>query len=358
MSDRILANKNGGRGGRDIGIDIVRGLAVFAMVGANMGPVLSNPHSQLFRYYGSFAAPTFVTLAGMMVAFAAIQAKAGYGLSYFMKRGLFVCLMGALLDCVEGFVPFLTVEVLYLIGLTIPITFAISRLSIKWNITVFLTIFFMTPLVQFALGYAPNVISVRIGDWSMFSAENLRGIAKHWVVDGWFPVFPWLGYGVFGVVLAKLRWQKGQLHQPFNSLSWVSGGAALIGAGLASMHFFPGMLFEREGFSELFYPATLGFLSLSIGVIISAISLVDYTVHLKVWSLIRPLGEASLFVYLSHNLIIVLVFKKLWPSLSANQYLALYGCLICSLMMATWFIRQIKLQTPGMPLAAKWILGG
>lgn len=358
MPDKISAKKNGVRGRRDISIDIVRGLAVFAMVGANMGPVLSNPHSQLFRYYGSFAAPTFVTLAGMMAAFAAIQSKIGCGLSYFMKRGLFVCLMGAILDCLEGLVPFLTVEVLYLIGFTIPISFAISSRSIKWNLVALFIIFFMTPIVQFTLGYAPNVISIKIGDWSMFNAENLRAIVKHWVVDGWFPAFPWLGYGIFGVVLAKLRWTQDQPHRPFNSLAWVSGGALLIAVGLVSMHFFPGMLFEREGFSELFYPATLGFLSLSIGVIISAISLVDYSVDLKVWSLVRPLGEASLFVYLSHNLVIVLVFEKLWNNLSANQYLALYGCLIGSLMMATWLIRQIKLQTPRMPMAAKWILGG
>ena len=48
---------------RDIAIDIVRGLAIFTMVAANMAAyVLAEPHPFGLRLYGTFAAPLFLSL--------------------------------------------------------------------------------------------------------------------------------------------------------------------------------------------------------------------------------------------------------------------------------------------------------
>ncbi len=45
---------------RDKKIDILRGLAIFTMIAANISPyVLIEPHPFWFRLYGSFAAPLF-----------------------------------------------------------------------------------------------------------------------------------------------------------------------------------------------------------------------------------------------------------------------------------------------------------
>src|SRR3954467_15585140 len=57
--------------GRLAWVDLLRGLAIASMVAANAGAqVLRAPHPLAFRLLGSLAAPTFVTLAGMMVAHA------------------------------------------------------------------------------------------------------------------------------------------------------------------------------------------------------------------------------------------------------------------------------------------------
>jgi uncharacterized membrane protein len=54
---------------RNIAIDAIRGLAIFTMVGANMAAsVAAHPHPCGLRLYGSFAAPLFILLSGMMVA--------------------------------------------------------------------------------------------------------------------------------------------------------------------------------------------------------------------------------------------------------------------------------------------------
>ena len=53
---------------RESQIDILRGVAIVTMIAANMAPyLLQKPHSIYVRLYGTFAAPLFILLSGMMV---------------------------------------------------------------------------------------------------------------------------------------------------------------------------------------------------------------------------------------------------------------------------------------------------
>ena len=53
---------------RDDVIDLLRGFAVVTMIAANLSAkALAEPHPLWFRCFGSFAAPLFVLLAGMMI---------------------------------------------------------------------------------------------------------------------------------------------------------------------------------------------------------------------------------------------------------------------------------------------------
>jgi uncharacterized membrane protein len=82
---------------RDATIDILRGIAVFTMVAANLaGNILEQPHPLLFRLYGTFAAPMFIMLAGMMVAVTARNRN--HNLHYYLVRGGLVVLIGILVD--------------------------------------------------------------------------------------------------------------------------------------------------------------------------------------------------------------------------------------------------------------------
>src|SRR5262249_24023588 len=66
---------------RDPSIDVLRGLAILTMVEANMAPYsLDAPHPLLIRAIGTFAAPTFVFLAGLMVSTSRRPAKMGHAL--------------------------------------------------------------------------------------------------------------------------------------------------------------------------------------------------------------------------------------------------------------------------------------
>ncbi len=76
---------------RDVSIDITRGLAIFMMIMANALPyLLTTPVPFPVRLYGSFAAPIFVTLAGMMVALT----KKRHNFGYFLDRGAVIVLIG------------------------------------------------------------------------------------------------------------------------------------------------------------------------------------------------------------------------------------------------------------------------
>ena len=191
---------------RDKTIDILRGLAIFTMVAANMaGPVLVEPHPFLFRFYGSFAAPLFILISGMMVALTT-QTK-GHNLKYFLIRGMLVITVGALIDVlIWKIYPFTTVDVLYLIGISLPLAYLFMRLNTPSQWLIVISIFFFTPFLQNIFGYAdyPTEFFFPWGAPTII-IENQTNILTHWLVDGWFPIFPWLGFSLLGVILANLR---------------------------------------------------------------------------------------------------------------------------------------------------------
>ncbi len=82
---------------RDTTIDTLRGLAIFTMVAANMAPgVLAEPHPFWFRIYGTFAAPLFILISGMMVTLT--SKTKDHTLKYFFVRGVIIMIVGALID--------------------------------------------------------------------------------------------------------------------------------------------------------------------------------------------------------------------------------------------------------------------
>jgi len=193
---------------RDTTIDTLRGLAIFTMVAANMATeVFAEPHPFWLRAYGSFAAPLFILLAGMMVVFTS-QSK-GHGFKYFLARGAMVITVGALIDVLIWKVyPFTAFDVLYLIGISIPIAYLFIGLNTlsRWGI-IFL-IFLATPLMQHIFGYSEYPTEVYLWGEEVVSVTSQTGILNHWMVDGWFPLFPWLGFSLLWVNLALLRWKS------------------------------------------------------------------------------------------------------------------------------------------------------
>ena len=199
------------RSNRNFVLDILRGIAIFTMVAANLSASLlqSVDKTLLFRLYGTFAAPLFIMLAGMMVV---VTAAKHASFLHFLKRGGLIAAFGCLLDVLVWHIyPFLSYDVLYLIGFCIPAVYLLSKYcTISTRISIIILLIALTPVLQTQFNYREELTSVeittlRFSDYLrfLFSGSTLQ----RFLLDGWFPVMPWLSFAITGSVLGSLSGQ-------------------------------------------------------------------------------------------------------------------------------------------------------
>ncbi len=342
---------------RDQTIDLLRGLAIFTMVAANLaGNILQEPHPFLFRFYGTFAAPTFILLAGMMIGAANAPLRPARGLGYYLKRGAGIALVGALIDIfVWHYYPFTTFDVLYLIGFATPMAYAATRLTWAWQWALPMMIFALTPWLQHALGYQLPLDDLPLKTVSLPTAlDHLPDTARHLMIDGWFPLFPWVGFALFGVAGYGLRSKWGASFPSKALLPSV----VLLALGVTAWAAHPGPLVTRGGYSELFYPPTWGYLLTALGLIASALSVLPRVSHWAVWTPWVALGQCSLLIYVLHYVSIHYIFAALWPEVAFPQFVALYLIFVSALMGVALGVRGLKNRFPSQPGLVRFFIGG
>jgi len=328
---------------RDISIDILRGFAILTMVAANLSAyVLQMPPPLLFRFYGTFAAPIFILLSGGMVG---LKGKdLDRGLIYYLRRGCMILLVAGLIDLLIWHeFPFMTVDVLYLIGFAMPITYLFSRLKKRLQTVIILTIFLISPFLQNILGYRESIdVIVSLG------------AINRWLIDGWFPVFPWLGFCFLGPVILQLRQNS---ETKFGNLKALVFGLLFLCGGAALWYIFPGALLIREGYSEMFYPPPLGYIATAIGIIILLFAVLDRWAGIFLFRPLQRLGEASLFLYILHLSAIKFYFSVYWPGRDFWSFTLIYLAFIFSLILIAFGLRQIKKQWINRPRLVKFFIG-
>jgi uncharacterized membrane protein len=277
--------------------------------------IADTPHPFLMRLAGSFAAPTFMLLAGMMLALAKKPRP---------SRGLFVLAVGALIDlAVWQSLPFLTFDVLYAIGISIIVTAYPAR---YYSIT-------SLALAGFAL-----LVCGQMLQWSgyyhfwLFEAglmpgkplppfrEILPHVPHQLFIDGWFPLFPWLGFVWLGAALQRSLQTLAPSAPSADSGALSSGVRFSIARrwGLCSMLLLlassgywastfklPPM---RDGYSELFYPPDLGYCLTALSVFCVMLFSLQFLVRYPgMRFLLAPfiwMGRRSLWVYVFHVVMI------------------------------------------------------
>lgn len=340
---------------RDATIDILRGWAIFTMVAANIAAsVLASPHPFLFRFYGSFAAPLFILISGMMVVFTA-QTK-GHGLKYFLLRGAMIITVGALIDVlIWKIYPFTTVDVLYLIGISLPLAYLFCRLDALSRWIIIISIFLVTPVLQMNFGYTDYPTEFSLNGEQTIIIENQTGIFNHWIIDGWFPVFPWLGFSLLGVNIANLRWNKS--HANFGKINISLIGICILAFGGIIWWLYPGSLLTRAGYSELFYPPTIGYIMSAIGIIVILFSIVDRKPLISAYKPLQLLGESALLMYILHLALIEYVIAPQESEQIFQVFLLIYIVLSSLLISIAYALRVLKTRWKDRPFIVRFLLG-
>jgi uncharacterized membrane protein len=338
---------------RDYGIDALRGLAIIAMVASHLArDLLVDPHPLWLRMYGSLAAPLFITLAGMLVAQTAARKR--HPLGYYIQRGLIILCMAAALDVLLwGIYPLVGVDVLYLIGVAVPLTALFGRLSSAWQTFLLVAILGLAALCRQLTGYSEQVLAFPLTDSPLDVVEQWGAILHQWFVSGWFPMFPWLFFSFLGVRL--YQWRQAGTARFVPHVLRVSAG--LTAAGAAAAWFVPPRTMLRGGYSELFYPPTIVYVLLA-----SAVVLVLFAAACGNWMArmraLVTLVQCSLLMYLVHLVLIHTVLLPLLDEVELPMFMIVYTALVLVLVGMAEMVELYKRRSERrLPFMLRFLLG-
>ncbi len=344
-------------------IDIIRGFAIITMIGSNLaGEVLVSPHPLWVSVFGSMAAPIFVLLAGYLVAMG-VRSK-DYKFSYFFIRGLLTVLVGAFIDSVLwGYYPFFAVDVLYLTGIAIPLTYFFMKLPNVFKFSIFLIVALCSPFLRSKFGYSeiPTMIPIFPNGKFFIPNVQLMTILKHWFIDGWFPIFSWLAVAFSGSLFydwkSKITNFKNSDYIKIISFSII---LALVGYFLMGTE---QRYSVRNNYTEVFYPPTLAYYFIFISFILILFLLIEYNSKLSVYIPFRLIGVSPMFFYLFHFIIISRVILPYWgegkeKNLPLTEYLYSYAFILLLSLGCTYLIKLIKDRWKNQPFLVKFFIGG
>lgn len=333
---------------RDLTIDILRGIAIFTMLCANVvGYVTpSTAHPVWIRFFGSFAAPLFILLAGYVASMG--QQLKGYKFPYFLKRGLMVILTAILIDVlIWKIYPFTTFDVLYVIGLSLILIYFFNKTGLYIKGVIIILLFGLPPLLQYFFGYSDYPTEYYLTGELTSEIPNQTNILQHFLIDGWFPVFPWLGFAFLGGFLYQLK----ERYDNFRSFYLLIYGLVCIITGILELYYYPfsGLLAERGAYSEIFYPPTIAYILLAIGISLFLFFLIS---RMQRFILFKPLiimGETSMFIYVLHTAFIQFIVAPIYmnteteiPSGNLYESLIAYALLTLACFIPSLIIYLIK----------------
>jgi uncharacterized membrane protein len=286
-------------------IDALRGLAIMLMIPANYAAYLAGPHALEFRVGSSFAAPIFV----MVSAGLAVLTADRHDFRYALQRGGAIVLIAMGVDVlVWRILPWTSFDILYLIGAALPLAYLLRHAPALRLIALAAAIFLISGLLRDLVGYHADVLQVMLAEPELPSASR---VLKSWLLDGWFPMLPWLAFPMLGLAYFRMLFQhSGSVGTAVHALAGCA--VALVGILLLLLPVDAsrfanvangGVLAIRHGYSEVFYPATPAFAAAAVGVAMMATAVLN---GLGTGPLVAGLaffGRYSMLVYVLHLLI-------------------------------------------------------
>ncbi len=334
------------------GLDILRGLAIAAMVILNLsGVLLEDTPPYILRFIGSIAAPVFIMLSGFMVALTAERHEFRY---FLLNRSMWILTVAVFVDFfVWRLYPFMGVEVLYCIAASIPLAYLSLKLPSWQRLTLIAIVLALAPILRDILGYAHFPTQYYTWNQEVFITNDAQklGPAQQWLVDGWFPLFPWLAFALIGAHLGKVmqeNWRGVFLSET------LAIGVVMTAVGAILYWVLPPDDLMRGVWTELFYPPSVQYTILFMGI---AVSLLYIFLLAQAWPwLLMPLapfgtiGKAALGMYVLHLVLAVHVGLRLtdgWNSLSLARYSIAYLATLGALWLGAQLFLVFRQWQPG-----------
>ena len=340
---------------RNISIDALRGLAVLFMVQQHCIVWLWNEpwdsFNRIMREHpvmlgmnqlGLLAAPLFILLAGAGAHLFTLRHE--WRWQHLVKRGLFIMGAGYLLNLLvpAWFGPG-SFYVLQLIGFCVIISVLLLRLSSPTLVVLSLAILAATAGLQQWL-QTPLLLSAE----RMNNTALPGGVLRLALVEGHFPVFPWLSFFCAGIVAGRAIARNRRLFL-------LVAGAVLLGAGLLlTFLYFRGYSFATYGpFYRLFvflpytYPAVPSTMLILAGIsfmllyaFLTINNMQDVNASPAILRLLAPTGRTAFSFFMLHIILVrqggeLLSFYK---SFSQGWALTLIGGILAAIvaLSITW----------------------
>lgn len=258
------------------------------MILANAWPTLSpfDTCPSSLRIIFSTAAPVFIFLTGYSVNLAVKNNKNPLQI---VARALQIGATAAVLDMlIWGIVPFVTFDVLYLISFSILCILAIRKINPYFLLVMSIPIIFANQLFMNIYDHSVEEINLS----GIFQSESYQNSIQHFLIDGWFPVFPWLGVALIGYVLGAIKkWPKN-----YNLLIFTIGTFLIVFASINSDDLLGISL--RNGYAELFYPMNQTRIMFVIGILMTLVPIISMKFPDRLYP--AKWGKLSLSIYVFH----------------------------------------------------------
>lgn len=264
------------------------------MVAANSYPYVfpDLPCPILVRVLFSTAAPIFIFLSGVSLR---LSEENGKSILDTIQRICQVLFFAVLIDVVIwGIIPFYTMDVLYLISFSLITILGLRKLPDYYALLVFVLSFSLTLIFAQYYKFSLNEVAVFEFDDDYLFLDAV----KHIFIDGWFPIFPWIGISILGYYITKHRLVFGKYLNlfPLIGLAGVSGFLffTLKGAFLFNL--------PRSNYMEIFYPVTLPFFLYMGSIFLLAFYFIQKNYLSR--NYVCLLGTYSLAVYFFHAVLL------------------------------------------------------
>ncbi len=355
---------------RLLSLDALRGVAVILMMEQHLGvwlwqvenPLRSAlaqaPGYMAINGLGGLAAPTFITLAGAGTSML-VASRPGQPVdATLLRRGLLLLGFGYLLNLLtpSWFSPG-SWFVLHLMGFAIATAPVWRRLGNTALLAAEAALLLLTVGVQHWLQTPALLDNPRMRDLDLPGGALRLALA-----EGQFPILPWLGVFLAGMVVG--RWLLAGEQERVMALARVCllGGLVLVGLDYASDHVSAFAALRLAPWSRLvtvrtsFYPATPGIvLLLQCGVLLllAAALHIERGREFAARGLLVTLGRASLTLLLVH----VVLFREIsrpfgaWQAFDRGTSLVIIiaWIVLCALLARLW-------QRGGYRFGAEWLL--